>query len=409
MTCIHQLKLAPHRIGFNRFCLFSGCSCSLSGCVPLPLEKRDALDSWTIISGTQITGFCPTQRLEIEAQQRKAMDLLATMFYPGPSWNGSLWQLYINQTLEMYPTLSGFYGEGKLEETPTFAFTDPYQGSGGDLQFTVKFESINGAFYITEIFTVTLNVATPELIKLLPQTPYLRSFMAGGDEGPQQPFPTELAAVAPSSLKIFSLTGMNLCCRLPEEWSSWDTIEELAIRFNAGVTGPLPNWVGMKSLKFLDLQWNGITGTLPASYGSATWSKSLRYLRLQDNRGLSGTIPGAWSTLAAKEINLDGTNVTGCVPDQLVNTVRPLRFARCSRNNTELLALKALKGVIDREGTALQSWQEDPSDFTPDPTEGDCCCSNQIDTCVGLLYHASLWSALLHIVVASEMSLTTKL
>ncbi|WIA08056.1 hypothetical protein OEZ85_007522 [Tetradesmus obliquus] len=126
----------------------------------------------------------------------------------------------------------------------------------------------------------------------------------------------------------------------------------------------------MKSLKFLDLQWNGITGTLPASYGSATWSKFLRYLRLQDNRGLSGTIPGAWSTLAAKEINLDGTNVTGCVPDQLVNTVRTLRFARCSRNNTELLALKALKGVIDREGTALQGWQEDPSDFTPDPTEG---------------------------------------
>lgn len=352
-------------------------ACRLSGCVPIPPQNHALLTYNS--TNTLITGSCPTQRLEVEAQQRKALDLLPAVFYADTESNASSWQLYMTQTLKQYPTLSGLYGEGKLGSAPMFTFLDPNQVEA--VWIEVQFESINGAFCITEMYSYPLGVATPALLKLLPQLPYLRSFRAkwSGRNGGvlcQQPFPTQLAAIAPASLQVFELSGMQLCCSLPEAWSSWSTVVELKIQGNALVTGPLPNWTGMKSLKSLDLSDNDLTSTLPASFGTAAWSKYVQSIDMHANERLSGTVPSTWSALSAKEIDLEMTNITGCVPDQLINAVEPFhKFFRCSRKNTELLALKALKGLFEDDGSTLQSWQEDPSDFVPDPLKGNSCFS----------------------------------
>ncbi|WIA08057.1 hypothetical protein OEZ85_007523 [Tetradesmus obliquus] len=207
----------------------------LSGCVPIPPQNHALLNYNS--TNTLITGSCPTQRLEVEAQQRRALDLLPAVFYADTESNASSWQLYMTQTLKQYPTLSGLYG--------------------------------------------------------------------------------------------------------------------------------------MKSLKSLDLSDNDLTSTLPASFGTAAWSKYVQNINMHANERLSGTVPSTWSALNAKEIDLEMTNITGCVPDQLINAVEPFhKFFRCSRNNTELLALKALKGLFEDDGSTLQSWQEDPSDFVPDPLQG---------------------------------------
>jgi hypothetical protein len=175
---------------------------------------------------------------------------------------------------------------------------------------------------------------------------------------------------------------MNLSGSLPEEWSSWSTIVDLEISGNSLLGGTLPNWGGMKALKSLNLASNNLSGTLPASYGSATWSKNVQFLTLNYNEKLTGTIPGSWSVIKG-EINLEQSlwngekGITGCVPDQLYNTVRPLfKWWRCSdANNTELLALKTLKDIMDKDGRVLTSWKDDPAEFKPDPLLGRVCCN----------------------------------
>jgi hypothetical protein len=82
------------------------------------------------------------------------------------------------------------------------------------------------------------------------------------------------------------------------------------------------------------------------------------------------------------EINLEQLlwngeeGITGCVPDQLFNTLRPFGRSRCSdANNTELLALKTLKDIVDKDGRVLTSWKDDPADFKPNSTLGMVCLS----------------------------------
>jgi hypothetical protein len=317
--------------------------------------------------------MCSTQRLEVEQQQRKALDLLPAVFYTDTAFNATSWQAAVNSTLLASPSLADFYAG---MNTSDFTFNDDSQKQ---VKLRLKFESVNGAYCITEVNSYMLGVDTTALVQLLPQLPYLRSFKSSWDaiyEPPgllrQQPVPKQLASIAAASLEVFELSAINLCCTLPEEWGSWKTIVELRLGGNPLLTGSLPAWESMPSLKVLGLQNNGLMGTLPASYGSAVWAKTLQELDLSENHKLTGTIPGSWSSLSAI-IRLDFTGVAGCVPDQLFNMVRPFNqfSGRCSQiNNTELLALKAFKGIVDKEGKVLTAWQDDPDEFYPDPLQG---------------------------------------
>jgi hypothetical protein len=340
-----------------------------------------------------ISGNCPTQRLEIEQQQRAALDMLPVVFYPDTDTDAAAWQGYVNKTLRDKPTLADFYGDGKTGSTPVFSFS-LQDNAVGEISIRVQFESINGAFCITDIFSYPLGVNTTALISFLPQLPFLRSFRARwlsmfGGQLRQQPFPTRLPAVAPPSLQVFALEGMNLNGSLLDEWSSWSTVVELEISGNPLLVGTLPNWGGMKALKSLNLASNNLSGTLPASYGSAAWSTNVQLLTLNYNEKLTGTIPGSWSVIKG-QINLEQylwngeEGITGCVPDQLYNTLRPFGRSRCSdANNTELLALKTLKDIVDKDGRVLTSWKDDPADYKPNSTLGMVCCPR----CCFLLAH----------------------
>jgi hypothetical protein len=377
----------PRRVYEAQLCFSHIISCwcrRLGGCIPVP-KQDSAILLPPQIDKTLITGACPTQRLEIEQQQRAALDMLHVVFYTDTETDAVAWQRYVNQTLQERPSLSSFYGDGKVGSAPLFIFSN----DNGQTSIELQFESINGAFCITGIYSYPLGVDTTALIRFLPQLPCLRSFRArwlsvfGTATLRQQPFPTMLPAVAPPSLQVFALEGMNLCCSLPDEWSSWSTVVELQISGNPSLAGTLPNWGGMKALKSLNLDANAVSGTLPASYGSATWSKNVQTLSLKGNEKLTGTIPGSWSVIKG-EIELDGNpGIIGCVPDQLYNTARPLySWLRCSdANNTELLALKTLKEIMDKDGSVLTSWKDDPADFKPDPVLGRMC-SKRTQHCI---------------------------
>ena len=82
---------------------------------------------------------------------------------------------------------------------------------------------------------------------------------------------------------------------LPEEWSGMTALEILSLE-GQGVTGTLPaSWGdGMKSLRMLHLGTNHITGTLPPEWSGM---ESLQRFELQNN-GLTGTIPSEYNSLS---------------------------------------------------------------------------------------------------------------
>jgi hypothetical protein len=289
------------------------------------------------------------------------------------------WGEYVNSTLQANTALSDLYSKALSGSTSSLVYTLSNHPSGLP-SVELQFEPIDGAIRVTEIDSYLLGVNTTALVKFLPQLPFLRSFKAQWfptSRDPtlrQQLIPPKLAAVASPSLQVLELSGMNLCCRLPDEWSSWSTIVELTISGNSLMTGTLPDWGGMRLLKTLDLQDNDLTGTLPASCGLATWSMTIQHLYLSSSKQLKGTIPSSWTSIKA-EIILYETNVKGCVPDQLINTVAPYIWPACSAaNSTELMALKRLRRILDQDERVLTSWQEDPQDATPVPVPGERSC-----------------------------------
>lgn len=241
----------------------------------------------------------------------------------------------------------------------------------------VTFEAINGAFCITDIYADQAAVNVSVLNGFLPRLPFLGPFQSSvnGDASCEEwrvpaELPTDLAAVAPRSLKVFVLTGNTLVGSLPVKWKDWSTIQELRI-VNNNITGRLPDWPGMASLTTLDFHSNSLTGTLPLSYGTSTWSQQLKVLNLQSNGGLVGHIPGTWSTMSA-EVDLTGTSINGCVPDQIVNQVNMPEVVPCSVDSSDVSTLLDVKRLFDPTGKVLATWQLDPNEYIPTPVPGRC-------------------------------------
>lgn len=143
--------------------------------------------------------------------------------------------------------------------------------------------------------------------------------------------PPSLATQAPQSMHSMKVDGSGVTGVLPEEWGQWSSLSTLSLRDNS------------------------LVGTLPASWKGMS---SLRYLDLRGNPGLTGTIPPEWSVLRA-QILLSGTNITGCVPDQLVTFVYgdELLSAPCSQDSPEIGALVELRNLLDSAGHWLASWE----------------------------------------------------
>ncbi|WIA38980.1 hypothetical protein OEZ86_005132 [Tetradesmus obliquus] len=310
------------------------------------------------------------------------------------------WQDKVNSVLQTYLSLPDFFNNAS--DPNAFRIAGPIRN--GSTYLELSFEVVNGAVCVTGINAQNLRVNTTVLTQLLPQLPFLKRFNSDRtcesflddcsfDSMPPIPMPLDLAAAAPAALTTFELTGNNLTGTLPMQWGQWSTIQELTIRANELLSGPLPDsWVGMRSLTSLALSGNpSITGSLPASYGAAAWAATITEIDLSKNAGLVCTIPSSWANIKAGRIDVDGTSLGGCVPDQLLNTVtegirsqkewiRSIPVAAdpyygnftgpCSQNSSELAVLQELKAVLGGSNPGLSTWTPAPPDYTPEPLPG---------------------------------------
>ncbi|WIA23217.1 hypothetical protein OEZ86_010105 [Tetradesmus obliquus] len=358
----------------------------LTGCIPVPEQKQTTFTTDSL--GTNITGRCPTQRAEVEGRQRAALDLLPVLFTTGePEW-----QRKVDSVLQSTRSLSDFYGNASGSST-VVRIAHPVPKWSGSTFLELQFEVVQGALCVTGINTLGLRVNTTVLTQFLAQLPFLRSFNSDRscfdflndcifDDMPPMPMPLDLAKAAPASLTSFQLTGNNLTGTLPLQWGQWSTIQELTIRANELLSGPLPeSWTGMRSLTFLTLSGNpNISGSLPASYGTATWAATLSLLDLSEDSGLAGTVPSSWAAIKAGRIDVQRTGLSGCIPDQLLNTVvsstQPVAYYEpftgpCSQNSSDLAVLRELKAVFGGSGNpGLATWTAAPADYTPTPLPG---------------------------------------
>lgn len=288
-----------------------------------------------------------------------------------------MWQQEVNSVLQSRPSLPDFYGN-TTNSRPVFRFADPTLP--GSTFVELQFDVVNGAFCITDVDALGLSTDTAVLTKFLPQLPFLKRFRSDGleDGMPPMPMPLDLATAAPAALTVFELIGNNLIGTLPLQWGQWSTIQKLTINKNKLLYGTLPeSWAGMRSLTSLTIAGNpNVTGPLSALYGAATWAATITELDLSEDSGLGGsTIPSSWANLKLGKLNLDNTDIEGCIPDQLQNAVvsgsSVFGAPACSASSSELAALQELKAVSGGSNQGLDTWTEPPPDYTPDPLQGE--------------------------------------
>ena len=123
----------------------------------------------------------------------------------------------------------------------------------------------------------------------------------------QGPLPNELFEMrGVNSLFLSHNPGLN-AGPVPSEVSKRTKLGELAMR-DTSRTGPLPDLIGFHRLELLDFGDNDLTGTIPGFYGHL---RLLRYMLLDRNQKLSGTLPEFVTTDLLQTVLLDKTGVTG--------------------------------------------------------------------------------------------------
>mmetsp|Transcript_39510 Transcript_39510/g.118591 ORF Transcript_39510/g.118591 Transcript_39510/m.118591 type:complete len:903 (-) Transcript_39510:244-2952(-) len=103
------------------------------------------------------------------------------------------------------------------------------------------------------------------------------------------PLPPDLGSDMPR-LRELHLQHCDFTGTLPPEWKSLAELRELKLEGN-DIVGAIPaEWGadGMGDLRVLDLAGNGMEGAVPTTIGKML---ELRELRLNDNGGLSGSVP----------------------------------------------------------------------------------------------------------------------
>lgn len=98
---------------------------------------------------------------------------------------------------------------------------------------------------------------------------------------------------------------------------------EMLNLMQSGVTSLPLNISQLGGLQHLNLQGNHLSGSIPTGWCSLT---NLQYVMLQNNAGLSGTIPAciaSWSNLI--QLNIQNTNMEGTIPAFIFESFRNLQ------------------------------------------------------------------------------------
>jgi len=94
---------------------------------------------------------------------------------------------------------------------------------------------------------------------------------------------------------------------IPAELQTMTQLRELSLK-NTNRSGPLPELLNFNSLFLLDLDKNSFEGSVPKSYESLT---NLRYLLLNRNPLLDGSLPVLNELVNMNTLLVDGTNIKG--------------------------------------------------------------------------------------------------
>jgi len=112
----------------------------------------------------------------------------------------------------------------------------------------------------------------------------------------------------PSLKHIFLSENPNLVAGpIPSGLKDMTGLTEISLK-NTNRNGPLPELLNFTKLFLLDLDNNDFDGTIPLNYEKLT---RLRYMILNNNPSLDGTLPSLSQLKNMNTILLDGTGVTG--------------------------------------------------------------------------------------------------
>jgi hypothetical protein len=117
-------------------------------------------------------------------------------------------------------------------------------------------------------------------------------------------------------LQSLSLNWNQLTGTIPAELGNLTNLQYLSFHWNQ-LSGTIPSSLGnLTNLQYLDLGWNQLTGTIPAELGNLT---NLQYLSLYWNQ-LTGTIPAELGDLSfLYGLCLGGNQLSGTIPSSLGN------------------------------------------------------------------------------------------
>ena len=189
-----------------------------------------------------------------------------------------------------------------------------------------------------------------------------------------------------SQLRTFAAYRVPLSGSVPNMFGTMATnLEVLALGLSDNVwTGTLPDSYGnLTALKQLSLSHlNGITGTLPASWGYGM--TNLESLDMFGNPQLSGSIPSSWGEMTSMAtLRLGQTNISGTIPSELGRLTRLVdaSFHRTSLSGsmpTEICQLRKdqVLGKLSADCIADALASENSNDAQVAPVtclKPDCC------------------------------------
>ncbi|XP_058202454.1 probable LRR receptor-like serine/threonine-protein kinase At1g07650 isoform X24 [Rhododendron vialii] len=127
-------------------------------------------------------------------------------------------------------------------------------------------------------------------------------------------------------MKRLMLRSCNIFGSIPSYLGNFPALNELDLSYNR-LEGNVPNFGA--ALQWIDLKYNFLSGSIPPEWNST----KLKYLDLSVNR-LSGTIPKCLGRMTSlTNLNLNSNNLTGELPNELLNNLINLREVRLSSNN----------------------------------------------------------------------------
>lgn len=119
------------------------------------------------------------------------------------------------------------------------------------------------------------------------------------------------------NLRIAGWAGNDLTGSIPPEWGRVSNLFNLALENNR-LTGTIPSELGLwRNMEYLTFGNNDLEGSVPSELGRL--STLTLVLSLRGNAGLTGTIPTELGAIPIQNIFLQGTSITGTIPDLWCN------------------------------------------------------------------------------------------